>query len=275
MQLAVDTLSATALYALIALAVSLAYSGSGIVNLAIGQIATAGALAAAATTTGGWPLWASVVLGVAVGASLGAAAERTLVKPSIGRPMLGAVLLIAAAIVLREVLIGLFPRTTYVFPVVGGTVHVWGGIVHIADVVTIAAVGGAAAGAVVILRTTTVGAALRATAGSPGAAELLGVDTQMVRTASFAVGGALATGAALLAVSHFPITAGGGVVLALRGIAASVAGGYRSPARVLLCALVIAAGQVIGGFYLGSGGEVISDGVAVVLVALGGLLWDR
>jgi len=271
----VDTVSATALYALVALAVSLAYSGSGILNLAIGQIAIAGGLAAAAATTGGWPLWAGVALGVGVGASLGAAAERTLVKPSIGRPVLGAVLLIAAAIVLREVLIGLFPRTSYAFPVVGGAVRVWGGIVHIADVVTIASVAGAAAAGVVVLRTTTVGAALRATAGSPGAAELLGVDTQMVRTASFAVAGALATGAALLGVSHFPLTAEGGVVLALRGVAAAVAGGYRSPARVLLCALAIAAGQVIGGFYLGSGGEVISDAVAVGAIAIGAGVWHR
>jgi branched-chain amino acid transport system permease protein len=275
LQLAVDTLAATALYALIALAVSLSYSGSGILNLAVGQIAVAGGLAAAAVSTAGWSVWVGVLIGIAVAAALGAVAERTLVKPSIGRPVLGAALLIAAAIVLREVLIGLFPRTAYAFPVVGGTFRVLGGIVHTADLVTIGVVAAVAAAGAAILRTTTIGAALRLTAASPGSAELLGVDTQLVRTASFAVGGALAAGAVLLGVGHFPIAAGGGVVLAFRGIAASVAGGVRSPQRVLLCALAIAAGQVIGGFYLGSGGEFVSDVVAVGLIALSGLTWRR
>ncbi len=275
LQLAVDCAAATALYALIALAVSLAYSGSGILNLAVGQIAIAGGLAAAAVTGAGWPAWIGVLVGVGVAAALGALAERALVKPSIGRPVLGAVLLVAAAIVLREVLLGLFPRTVYAFPSVGGTFRVLGGIVHVADLVTIGAVVAVALAGAAVLRTTTVGAALRVTSESPDAAELLGVDTQMVRTASFAIGGALAAGAVLLGVSHFPIAAGGGVVLAFRGIAAAVAGGIRSPGGVVLSALAIAVGQVVGGFYLGGGGEVVSDLVAVGLIAGSGFLWRR
>ena len=275
LQLAVDCLAATALYALVALAVSLSFSGSGILNLAIGQIAVAGALAAAALTGAGWPAWTAVLFGLAVAAALGGIAERALVKPSLGRPVLGAVLLVAAAIVLREVLLGLFPRTVYAFPTVGGTYRVFGGIVHGADLVIIASVAAASIAGAALLRTTSVGAALRVTSESPDAAELLGVDTQLVRTACFAVGAALAAGAVLLGVSHFPLAAGGGVVLAFRGVAAAVAGGLRSPSAIVACALAIAVGQVIGGFYLGSGGEVVSDLVAVGLIALRGLLWRR
>jgi len=275
LQLAVDCLAATALYALIALAVSLSFGGSGVLNLAIGQIAIAGALAASAVAGAGWPVWLAALFGVAVAGALGAIAERALVKPSLGRPVLAAALLIASAIVLREVLLGLFPRNVYAFPTVGGTFKVFGGIVHGSDLVIIAAVLAVSAAGAAVLRSTRVGAALRVTSESPDAAELVGVDTAAVRTAAFAVGAGLAAGAVLLGVGHFPLAASGGVVLAFRGIAAAVAGGLRSPAGVVGSALAIAMGQVIGGFYLGSGGEVVSDLVAVGLIAVGGFLWRR
>jgi branched-chain amino acid transport system permease protein len=275
LQLAVDALAAAALYALLALAVSLCFSGSGILNLAIGQIAISGGLVAAAATGAGWSPLLGVLAGLAVAAAVAGLAERTLVAPAAGHPVLGAALLVAGAIVLRELLLGLFPRSAYAFPAVGGTFHVLGGLVTAADLVVIAAVAAAGAAGAVVLRATAVGAALRLTAAAGDAAELIGVDTQRVRTASFAVGGALAAAAVVLGVSHFPISAGGGVIPAFRGLAAAVAGGLRAPAPIALAALAIGGAQVVAGFYLGSGGEVAADGVAVGLVALRLLPWAR
>ena len=266
-QLGVDCVAAASLYALIALAVSLAYSGSGTYHLAIGQVGIAGGLVAAAALQAGWPVWIAVAAGLAVGAALSAALERGLVAPASGRPVLVAVLLIAAAVVIRELLQGLFPRSAYSFPSTAGTLRVLGGLVHVADLVTVAVVVAVAAAGAVVLRSTTVGAALRVTAIAPAAAERIGVDTARVRAASFAAGGALAVAAILLGVGRFPLAASGGVVLALRGIAAAAAGGMRSPGRVVTAAVVIAAAQVVGGFYLGGGGEALSDVVAVLLIA--------
>jgi branched-chain amino acid transport system permease protein len=271
-QLGVDCVAAASLYALVALAVSLAYSGSGTYHLAIGQVGVAGGLIAAGVVQAGWPVWVAVVAGLAFGAALSAAMERGLVAPASGRPVLAAVLLIAAAVVTRELLQGLFPRSAYSFPSTSGTFRVLGGLVHTADLVTIAAVVAVAATGAVVLRSTTLGAALRLTATAPAAAERIGVDTARIRAASFAVGGALVAGAVLLGVARFPLAASGGVVLALRGIAAAAAGGMRSPARVVAAAVVIAAAQVVGGFYLGGGGEALSDVAAVLLIAAG---WRR
>ena len=271
-QLAVDCVAAASLYALVALAVSLAYSGSGTYHLAIGQVGVAGGLIAAGVLQAGWPVWVAVVAGLALGAALSAAMERGLVAPASGRPVLAAVLLIAAAVVTRELLQGLFPRSAYSFPSTSGTFRVLGGLVHTADLVTIAAVVAVAATGAVVLRSTTLGAALRLTATAPAAAERIGVGTARIRAASFAVGGALVAGAVLLGVARFPLAASGGVVLALRGIAAAAAGGMRSPARVVAAAVIIAAAQVVGGFYLGGGGEALSDVAAVLLIAAG---WRR
>jgi branched-chain amino acid transport system permease protein len=271
-QLGVDCVAAASLYALVALAVSLAYSGSGTYHLAIGQVGIAGGLIAAGVLQSGWPVWVAVVAGLAVGAALSAAMERGLVAPASGRPVLAAVLLIAAAVVTRELLQGLFPRSAYSFPSTSGTFRVLGGLVHTADLVTIAVVVAVAATGAVVLRSTTLGAALRLSATAPAAAERIGVDTARIRAASFAVGGALVAGAVLLGVARFPLAASGGVVLALRGIAAAAAGGMRSPARVVTAAVIIAAAQVVGGFYLGGGGEALSDVAAVLLIAAG---WRR
>jgi branched-chain amino acid transport system permease protein len=271
-QLGVDCVAAASLYALVALAVSLAYSGSGTYHLAIGQVGIAGGLIAAGVLQAGWPVWVAVVAGLAVGAALSAAMERGLVAPASGRPVLAAVLLIAAAVVARELLQGLFPRSAYSFPSTSGTFRVLGGLVHTADLVTISVVVAVAATGAVVLRSTTLGAALRLTATAPAVAERIGVDTARIRAASFAVGGALVAGAVLLGVARFPLAASGGVVLALRGIAAAAAGGMRSPARVVTAAVIIAAAQVVGGFYLGGGGEALSDVAAVLLIAAG---WRR
>jgi branched-chain amino acid transport system permease protein len=281
-QLAVDCLAAASLYALVALAVWLAYSGSGTIHFAIGQVGLAGGLTAASLVAGGFPLWIAVLAGLAVGALASALAERGLVAPALGRPVLAAVLLVAAAVVVSEILRGLFPRPAYAFPSTGGTFRLLGGIVHNSDILTIAVVVATAALVAGVLRTTVVGAALRITAAAPQMAERIGVDTAMVRTVTFAAGGALATAAMLLGAARFPLapagagavlgTGGATVILALRGIAAAVAGGKRSADRVVGAALAIAAAEVIGGFYLGSGGEFLSDAVAVLLVAAG---WRR
>ncbi len=122
------------------------------------------------------------------------------------------------------------------------------------------------------MRRTLVGAALRATAAAPDSAELLGVDTARVRTVAFAVAGGLAALAALLAAGRLPIAATAGVPLALKGIAAAVAGRLRSPLTVCAGALVIGAVQVVGTYFLGSGGEFLADLVALALLLAG---WRR
>lgn len=271
-QLAIDTLAAAALYALVALAVSLAYSGSGILHLAIGQIALAGGLVAASLFTSGVSVWLATPAGLAVGGALSGVAERGLVAPTIGSPLLGAVLLVAAAVVTQGVLTGLFPLPAYAFPSARGVYTFLGGLVHEYDLVVIAAVVVVAGAGILVVRTPRIGAALRLTANAPRVAERLGVDTGRVRTASFALGGVLATGAVLLGAARFPLAASGVVALPFRGIAAAAAGRMVSPATILGAAVIIAAAEVVGGYELGGGGEFLCDLVAGLLVAAG---WRR
>jgi branched-chain amino acid transport system permease protein len=271
LQLALDTLATAGIFAMVGMGVLVAYSGSRVLHLAIGEVAMAGALVAASLATG-WPLWLAVPVGVAVGAGVSAAGERVLVAPVVRRVELAAILLLAAGLVVRELLRGLYNRSAYPFPSVGGEVHPAGGTLRIADVVTVAVAIVVAAATTWVIRSTLAGAALRATAAAPDSAELIGVDTARVRTIAFAVAGGLAVLAVLLAAGRLPIAASAGVPLALKGIAAAVAGRLRSPLTVCAGAVVIGAVQVVGTYFLGSGGEVLADAIALLLLVSG---WRR
>ena len=271
LQLALDTLATAGIFAIVGMGVLVAYSGTRVLHLAIGEVAMAGALVAAGLANS-WPVWLAVVVGLAVAAALSAAGERALVAPVVRRVELAAILLLAAGLVVRELLRGLYSRAAYAFPSVGGEMHPAGGTVRVADIVTVAAAAAIAVAGTWVIRGTLSGAALRATAAAPDSAELIGVDTARVRTIAFAVAGGLAALAALLAAGRLPIAATAGVPLALKGIAAAVAGRLRSPLTVCAGAVVIGAVQVVGTFFLGSGGEVLADVVALLLLLSG---WRR
>jgi branched-chain amino acid transport system permease protein len=271
LQLALDTLATAGIFALVGMGVFVAHSGTRVLHLAIGEVAMAGALVAATLGTS-WPLYLAVPTGLAVGGAVSGAAERVLVAPLIRRIELAAILLIAGAVVLRELLRGLFTRSAYPFPSVDGVLRPSGGIIRVADIVTLGAAVAVAVAGTVVLHRTTAGAALRATAAAPASAELIGVDTARVRTAAFVVAGVLGTGAILLAAGRLPLAATAGVPIALKGIAAAVAGRLRSPLTVCAGALAIATVQVVATFFLGSGGEAIADLAAVALLITG---WRR
>jgi branched-chain amino acid transport system permease protein len=270
-QLALDTLATAAIYAIIGMAVLIAHTGTRVLHLAIGEVAMAGALVAAGLAAI-WPVWAAVFVGVVVAAAVSAAGERVLVAPLARRVELAAILLIAGGVVLRELLRGVYTRSAYAFPSIGGVIHPAGGTLRVADVVTVVVAAAIAGGGSWVMRSTLAGAALRATAAAPDSAELIGVDTARVRTIAFAVAGGLAAIAALLAAGRLPLAATAGVPLALKGVAAAVAGGLRSPLSVCVGALAIGAIQVVGTYFLGSGGEVMADLVALLFLVV---RWQR
>lgn len=265
LQLALDALATAGIYSIVGMAVLVAYRGTRVLHLAIGEVAMSGALVAAGLAATA-PWWVAGTAGLAVAGAISALGERVLVAPLARRVELAAIVLICSAVVLREVLGGLYSRSAYAFPSLTTVYHPAGGTVRAADLLTIAVAIAAAIGLTMMLNHTRAGASFRVTAASPDRAELIGVDTSTVRTVAFAVAGALAAGSALLAAGRLPIAATAGVPLALKGIAAAVAGRFNSPLTVCLGALVLGAVQVVGTYFLGSGGEVLVDATALLLL---------
>jgi branched-chain amino acid transport system permease protein len=269
LQLALDGLAASGVYALVGLGVQLAYAGSGVLHLALGDAAIFGAIAGAALAAGGVPAWVAALLALLAAGVMSAGMERVLVRPTRGQVALAVAALVAGGTVLRQVVAAVFTHAAYAFPALGTTWRVGDGVLRASDVVT----GGVAVVAALLvgflLARTRAGAALRVTAGGAAAAESWGVDTRRVRAAAFAVAGVLAALAAVLAAGRVSATPASGVAIGLKGLSAAAAGGFGSPLAVCLGAALIGGTEVGAGFVLGGGGEAVTYAVAAAALALG------
>ncbi|MHB8719092.1 MAG: ABC transporter permease subunit [Candidatus Dormibacteria bacterium] len=271
-QLAVDSVAAAALYAIIGLVVALAFSGTGVLFVATGQVGAAGALVAAALVAHAVPVAIAVVAGMLVAALVAALAERGLVEPVSGHPLAGTALLVALAVVVQEALAGIFPAPAYAFPTVDAEVRAGAGIVRAADLVVVGCALLIAAATATVLQRTTLGTRIRLAAHDAAIAERLGVRTARLRAGSFALAGAAAAAVVLLAAGRFPVSAATGVVLGVRGLAVAAGARMAVGPRIALTALALGTAEVVSGYWLGSGGEAITDTVAAALV-IAGALW--
>ena len=269
LQLCLDGLATSGVYAVVGLGVQLAYAGSGVLHLALGDVAVAGAIAAAAMVGGGVPAPLAALVELAVCGALSGAMERGLVRTSGGRVALAAAALVAGGAVLRQLVAAVFTHSAYAFPALGSTWHVGSGVLRASDAVTAGVSLAVAATTAMLLRRTRAGAALRVTAGGEAAAESIGVDTRRVRSAAFVAAGVLGGVAMLLAASRVAATPAAGVAVGLKGLCAAAAGGLGSPLAVCAGALLIGGTEVGTTFALGGGGEAITYAVAAAAFALG------
>jgi branched-chain amino acid transport system permease protein len=111
---------------------------------------------------------------------------------------------------------------------------------------------------------------MRAAAQNPVAAQLVGIDVRNVLVASFALSAALG---ALAGAFVTPITLtrfDAGLMLGLKGFAATMLGGLGSPYGALAGGLLLGLAEALAGGYISSGYQ---DAVAFLLIL--GLLFFR
>ncbi len=187
-------IAAGAFYALLAMALQMTYSGSGILNFAQGDIAAFGAFAYWQFTVknhvdGLIALVLALVLGLVVGAVV-----YLLLRPFSSRSAFEASM---ASIAVSFLLEGVFQyhfgsQTLLPAPLVrGGPLHLGGAVVPRQDIVIIVVAALAGAAVFVLLRLTRLGLAIRAVANNPEAARIAGVRVGLVQGSVFAIGGLL------------------------------------------------------------------------------------
>ena len=246
----------------------LAYAGSGVLLLAAGDVAACGGVAAGAWWARGVPAPLAAVAGLAVAAVVAGVLEVLVVRTTRGSPVRAAVGLAAAAAVVRQALVAVFPNAAYPFAGVPGVAHLAGGVVRASDGVAVAGALLLTAVAALVLLRTRAGAALRVTAAGAAGAEAIGVDTRRVRLAAFACAGALAAAGAILAAPRLAPSPGGGAALTAKALAAALAGGIASPVGAVGGAVALGTAEAVLGYQLGGGGEALTLVLAVLLIAL-------
>jgi branched-chain amino acid transport system permease protein len=263
-----------AIYALIALGYTMVYGVLRFINFAHCDVFMAGAFAGsylarlvpAHTLGGGLFVLAGAML---VCALLGVLIERFAYRPLRGGPTLN--LLIAAigvALLLEsagQFVFGTAPRTfPEIFPV--ASLHAGAVVVSSNQLIVVAVALALLAGLQLIVYQTRIGTAMRAVALNPRAAQLVGINNDVVIAFTFALGSALAAAGGILYALNYPsIDPLMGVLPGLKAFVAAVLGGIGSIPGAALGGLFLG---VVETFVNGSQWSTYKDAIAFAILIL-------
>ncbi|HZV51161.1 MAG TPA: branched-chain amino acid ABC transporter permease [Candidatus Dormibacteraeota bacterium] len=263
-----------AVYALIALGMSLVHAISRVVNLAQGGFVVLAALAAAALQ-GRWhlPLALDLVLVLAAMTALLAVLELTVVRPAVRRATPDRLLLVTVGLLQATggLLLVAWGNQPYTMPPFTGTrpLALDGVLVPTQTLWVVGALLLAVLGLWLLLYRTGIGLLLRAAAENPAAARLSGVDADRVRTLAFALSGLMA---GLAGVTVIPVTFAAfdtTVPYAVNGFIAAVLGGLGRLRGAVAGGLLLGVLEaVFGRFTSGTLAEVVAIAVLVLLLLL-------
>ncbi|MEA2486996.1 MAG: branched-chain amino acid transport system permease protein [Actinomycetota bacterium] len=285
LQIVVTGLAAGAVYGLVAVAISLIYTLTGVIHFALGEMMGAAILVTLYVASGldivtrtnvpGVRYALALACGVGVATLLGALSYSVLIRPFLTRGSLmgwvGAT--VALAFALRGLLEATLVRQSYVLPDVipyerihsGGVISLGGGTTIPLRAFFIIACGIALAVlASWFLERTRAGTGLRAVAEDRLAAELAGVSVHRSLLLAFALAGAFAGVAALIVAPGSAISVNTGSLLGLKGLVAALVGSFVLPRRVFVAGLALGVFEsAIANFHIGP--IVLGPGYADVL----------
>jgi ABC-type branched-subunit amino acid transport system ATPase component/branched-subunit amino acid ABC-type transport system permease component len=232
------------LYALSSIGLVLIYRGSGVLNFAQGAVGIAGAyIAWELTTSQGWAYVPTLIVGVVGSAAIGAAIHLLVMRPlrrtsNLARlaATLGILILFEGIAIQRygdnvEIVKSGLPTTL---------VHFGGGItVGLNELILLGIAVALTAALWAFYRYTRFGLATTAVAGNQRAASALGWSPDVIATANWSLGSALAGLAAVLIAPIATLSVDAMTTLILTSMAAALVGNFRSFPLTLLGGLLI------------------------------------
>ena len=267
-----DSFANGSAYAALAVAISMVFRSTGVLNLAQGKLAMLSAYIAVVFAAGPdprvafsgwlepfatpWPIWAAVVGAVVVSAAIGALLEWGVIRPMRGDPVptigatLGLYLLIAVFVSKHfggqtRFLGSPFPQEhTDRFDIAGA--RLWFDTVGLT--VTLLGVLGLLA---LIQRSTKIGMAFRAITSNRESAALVGVRVERVVMGGWAIAAGLGAVAGGLIAGEINVRPAMMDRLLIFGLAAATLGGLRSPALALAGGYLLAFAETMMAGYVG------------------------
>jgi len=249
-------LTSGAIYAMVAMGFGVVHNTMGIVNFTqVDFVTLGGMLLYGALVSAKMPMTVALPAAVAGVTLAGALVEFAGLRPSRSRNHL---LLILLTIGLSIVLRGAMQRTwgknsMAVPPLAGETPLAFLGATIMPQAVWILVITALAMSLLVLFfRKTTAGLAMRAVASNPTAAAVVGLRVRRVRTASFALAGALGGLAGILVTPITTLRYDVGVLLGLKGFAAAILGGFGSFPGAIVGGIALGLLESLGAAYVSS-----------------------
>jgi len=258
------------IYAAIALSLVLIWRGTRLLNYAQGGMAMFTTFIAIEVIYHTHNYWAGFVVALAAGLVLGAICELTVIRPTLNRPPLNAVIVTIGLLILLEGLAGILFGGQYrsfppAFSIIG--LKVGGTALGVSryDVFVVAAVLVTTLVLAVVFRYTSAGLRMRAAAFNATIAQLSGIRVARVITVGWALAGLLGALAGVLVSPSTFLYPNSMDAIFVYGFTAAVIGGLDSPAGAVVGGLLLGVVLSYAGGYIG--GSVGAD--LTSLVALG------
>jgi len=259
------------IYAVVALSLVLIWRGTRLLNYAQGGMAMFTTYVALEVVYRTGSYWAGFVVALATGVVLGAVCQLTVIRPTLNKPPLNAVIVTIGLLTLLEGLAGILYGGQYrsfpaAFSITGLKVGTTPLGVSRYDVFVAAAVLVTTLALAVVFKYTSAGLRMRAAAFNATIARLAGIRVARVLTVGWALAGLLGALAGVLVSPSTFLYPNSMDAIFVYGFTAAVIGGLDSPV-----------GAVVGGLLLGivlsyAGGYLPSGANLVPMVALGILI---
>ena len=265
LQQLINGLTLGSVYALVALGYTMVYGIIGLINFAHGEVVMIGAMVSLSVITAllgmHTPLPAAVIIlagllvAMVVCMIIAFSMEKIAYRPLRKAPRLAPLITaIGMSIILQNVALMIWGRNYLTFPqLIHPTAHnVLGASMTDLQMLIVALAGLLMAGLVFIVQRTRLGMAMRATAQNPQVAGLMGIDINVVISAAFVIGAALAAVAGLMVMTYYGIAHYYmGFLLGLKAFTAAVLGGIGNLAGAMLGGLLLGIIEALGAGYIG------------------------
>ncbi|HEV7578573.1 MAG TPA: branched-chain amino acid ABC transporter permease [Caldimonas sp.] len=258
-----------AVYALLALPMSLLFATAATVDFAIGAYAL---LAAAVATSIAGPLGLAAGMLAAIGASLVMAAIFAWLKRSEEESIRVALASFGLSVAIASIVLMVWGTQPFVRPTFTTFFQIAGlrinpqGLINVAMSVTLMGL------LYYLLRFTNLGRMMRAAAANPGGAELSGIPVLGVQGAAILVGGLLGGIAGLLILHSSGMDFTASLSLTFIGFAAAIIFGIQSPVRSLLGGLAIGVVEALSSGYTSGMGTAMVPSLFMLIVLMTGQL---
>jgi len=251
------------MYALVALGYTMVYGIINLINFAHGEVLMAGALVSWTVVTllagSGLPGWLllllSIVVAIIVCATLNFTIEKLAYRPLRSAPRLAPLITaMGMSLFLQTLAMIIWKPNPKPYPLLLPTepINLGGPVISVTQCLILGLTAVMLAALTWLVNRTRLGRAMRATAENPRVAALMGVRPDMVISATFVIGAALAAVAGVMwAANYGTVQHSMGFLPGLKAFTAAVLGGIGNLAGAVVGGLVLGLVEAIGAGYLG------------------------
>ncbi|MDO9413895.1 MAG: branched-chain amino acid ABC transporter permease [Pseudolabrys sp.] len=261
-------------YALIGIGLAVIFKGTKVINAMQGEFAVVGGIVTVfALQAYGVPYFPAALIGIAAGALLGLIVDILFVRPMMRRKAgeeSFLLLTIGLAFTISAGLLYFVGRDSYLLPGIGGS-----GVVEMFDAfipVHSYWLVGISVVVVILLRLfytySLTGLAMAATSIDPIGAATNGINVTLMRTYTFALGGAVGALAGILVAPLVSVNYHMGIALTLKGFAAAILGGLANPIGAVVGGLVIGISEALAVIGISSGYKDIAAMTVMIIVMI-------